>query len=1133
MTQTLTPTQLASRNQYEAATPTVSAWVDASAGSGKTQVLVQRVLRLLLAGVAPHKILCLTFTKAAAANMALRLGRILSSWSTMPEGKLEIALSDLTGSDFNAETMPKLARTLFVRTLDAPGGLQFQTIHSFCQSVLARFPLESGVPVGFTVLEDRAAQALLDEARLGTYLKALKEGTTTPQGEALQGLLHVMNGEDVLSKLADIPALRDAYTAVLEKHHGFGLAVAALWKNAGFAPNTTYDDYLSAFCANPPKALADAQPLANALRASKTKTDTNAGDALHSWLAASPAERLEQFEALYKIFITSDGTIRKTCPTKKFLENNSDLAKRAYDLASALLECPSAARTLATTATSAQLLVLAEAMLSSYDALKQQHSALDFDDLIKKTAALIADVGTPWVLYKLDGGLDHVLVDEAQDTNAAQWSILSGLTSEFFAGSDGRRANDPLPPTVFAVGDYKQSIFSFQGADPESFTSARDYYAAQLAGMKSQLHGKSFNVSFRTAQPVLDLVDQVFALPEAREGLHLYAHHTAARAGRAGHIEVWPLLRDEKDSIDRPSVLRMADAVADEIERLVASTPMHDQGRPLSYGDILVLVRTRSQGAPAIVKACKRRGIPISGLDRMVLSEQLAVADTLALIKFLLMPEDDLTLACLLKSPFIGLTEDALFQLAHPRGKDQSLWAYLSETAEGDVSLAQARAWLATWLGMADYQTPYGLLSACLAAPCPRSARSGRHALVQQLGEEAQDALDELLGAALTYEQEEAPSLQGFITWLARSDIEVKRQLDQVTGQVRLMTVHGSKGLEAPVVILADKLNFPDTKRIQILPPEQLGGFPLAAPNAGLQSDEARARRATLQARALEEYHRLLYVALTRAEERLIVMGWTGSTAYSADAPKPWFLLIEAAMQAAGAVQDKTGKWILSAPQTAPITAKKDHTAQEATPLPEPLPAWLFQPAPDEPRPSKPLTASAELDDEEGLSPLCEGTEWRFNRGHILHRLLQTLPDLKPEVRKQAGLAWLAGQDIANPAALVDEVLKVINAPEHAFLFGPQSRPEVPLTGTVGTFVVAAQIDRLAILDDCIWIIDYKTNRPPAKTVDEVPLGYLQQLARYKALVSQIYPQKPIHCALLWTNIPRLMPIPAEMLKIL
>ena len=1133
--------------QRQASEAGVSAWVGASAGTGKTKVLADRVLSLMLGGSKPGRILCLTFTRAAAAEMANRIAKILGEWSTDADAKLAEKLNELLGREANAgETLR--ARRLFAEVLDAPGGLHIQTIHAFCQSLLGRFPIEAGVPPHVSVMDEREAHELLESARRHVLRRA--SAGDADLSRAMTSLTDHLRETGFVDIVRTVTSERAQLRRFIDRFGSIDAAIEGMRVQLGLSPDQTAADVVAACCVEDAFDGAGLRRAVSALDAGSA-TDQKRARVLADWLAAPLDQRAEHFAAYTDAYLTKDATpkVRARMITKKALGVDPGAGDVLADEAERLLAALMRLRAAVTADVTGALLVIGNALLSAYADEKSRRALLDYDDLILLSRDLLRRPDSaPWVLYKLDGGIDHILIDEAQDTNPEQWDVVEALASEFFAGDGARGAMR----TVFAVGDVKQSIYGFQRADPEAFKAMRDLFAHKVPAANCPWRLVDLFVSFRSTRAVLNAVDAVFADPLVAAGVNLDGvpiRHEAWRAQDGGLVEVWPAVTPrEIDAAPawKPPVERVAgDSPQARLARLIAARikdwidtgeMLEAKGRPIRPGDIMVLVRRRTGFVEDLVRALKEKDVGVAGVDRMVLTEQLAVMDLIALGRFLLLPEDDLTLATVLKGPLIGLSEEELFRLAYDR--KGTLWGALNRRARTETVFADAETELKHLLGLADAVPPFELYTHILGP------RRGRERLLARLGMEAEDALAVFLDLALSYERSHTPSLQGFLQWVETGDVEVKRDLEQNTGDaVRILTVHGAKGLQAPIVFLPDTLQMP-LKGPQLLWPRDEDGHPfmLFPPNRATYEDVAEAERARQDTLRDQEYRRLLYVAMTRAEDRLYVCGWQTRRA----APEGcWYHLIrDGLVGVADAVDDpflaQTGEvdegsiLRLHSPQTKDAPTKDDQaeTGKDVTELP----GWALCPPAPEPDPPRPLSPSRPSDDEPSvLSPLMsDAGNARFVRGSLIHRLLQTLPDMPSAARPQATRDFLGrpvhGLDGHAQAAIAEETLAVLDQPGFKALFGPDSRAEVPIVGAIGGTVVSGQVDRLLVTETEIVVVDFKTNRPPPTRADDVAKIYLKQLAAYRDLLRQIYPDKPIRCALLWTDGPTLMSVPDALL---
>ena len=1135
-----TARRIAVKAQLAASDPSVSAFVSASAGSGKTQLLTDRLLRLMLGGANPARIQCLTFTKAAAAEMAVRLQRRLGDWVTLPDAALADELRALS-VEASPDRMAK-ARALFAEVLDLPGGMRIGTIHAFCQSLLRRFPVEAALSPHFRVLDDIDAEVKWRESR-----EAMLEGAHTAASRAaLTALAGLASAEQFGLLVRQLEQDRDRLEALLACDPD---AVAAAQQRVLGAAGTE-DEVIAAACAWDSAKLAAALHVVTGKGAA---TSAEKAGFLLEWLSGPAAERASQWSAWRACFLLEDGSPRgpTALVNKKLAEQRPEVAEALRDEQQRVLAVEDSCRAARAAAASAALVRLAGPVARFYAGSKQVEDKLDYDDLIGRTGRLLVDPGAAWVLYKLDGGLDHLLLDEVQDTAPAQWEIAGRLTEEFFAGEGAAAAHR----TVFAVGDRKQSIYSFQGADPDQFAHWQGVLSRRVTQAGQAWRDVGLDVSFRSTAPVLALVDAVFADPAAALGVTQPGtlHHVADRAGHAGAVELWPLAPPPEEppaeswtvparnlgSVSAPQ--RLAEALAGWIAAETAGdTPLESQDRPLRPGDVLVLVRRRNDFARSLVRALKARKVPVAGLDRLVLTDQPAVADLLALGDVLLLPEDDLQLACVLTSPLGGLSDDSLMALAVQR--KGSLWSALRARAGERPAWRAAHDFIAALLARVDYASPHALLVEALGR------LGGRARLLARLGPEAAEPIDELLGAALTHARGHPPALQGFLHWLRQSGAEVKREAEGAGGLVRIMTVHGAKGLQAPLVILPDTTTLLPDDGPLMWAPDPRGGpdVPIWSPRKELRCAASDALRQAAAARRRDEHNRLLYVALTRAEDRLVVCGWQP---HRAPPEGCWYDLVSRGFDrlAAEPVPNDLpwdgDKRRFACAQTRPA----DRRATVAGPGgPARLPAWAGQ-APDwtpgaaspEPVPPSPLAPSRPEGADMGAVPQAASplaardiSGARFRRGQMAHALLQHLPSLPPARRRAAALRWLArpGSPITDPEALADEVLAVLAHADLAPLFGPEGRAEVPLTGLVGGIVVGGLVDRLAVLPDRVLVADYKTNRLPPARVEDVPLLYLRQMAAYREVLRGALPGRAVICALVWTVAALVMPLPDSLL---
>jgi ATP-dependent helicase/nuclease subunit A len=1116
--------------QAAAADPAVHAAVSASAGSGKTQVLTARVLRLLLQGARPESILCLTFTKAAAAEMANRIGARLAAWVRLKDSELATDLDHL-GASTDPKTREK-ARQLFARVLDCPGGLKIQTIHAFAQSLLAAFPAEAGITPGFQPIEGRAEQELVRRTLADLMANAEARGDTELIGDVqcLSRRLGELGAVEYLQACARKP---EAMRALGRRD-----AVEPLIRAIMRLPEGSVEDYLAARCADDGFDCDLLRAIAGANRSWGTNTGQNIVEQIESWLAMEPAARATALPDLSFVVFTGKGEIRRTQSGQ--LKADPDYDRHVERLALGIAELLQVQRAAKLASDMAAGLRAGQAFAEAYTRAKRAAGAADFNDLIEWTRALFRQPGMgEWVRYKLDREVDHVLVDEAQDTNAAQWDIIEQLVAEYFSGSS---ETEQRRRTLFMVGDFKQAIYGFQGTDPQRFREAREHFkrrADALAGaeMATAFRDQSIAASFRSAQPVLDVVDAVIGTRGA-EQLALTGpppRHAAFHRGRAGQVELWqpfaPEFDDDEDEGEESWITlrarQYADALAERIRDLVAEAPyLPSMERALTPGDILVLVRSRGELASLLVARLFAAGVPVGGVDRLHLHEPLAVQDLLAAVKFAVQPNDDLSLACLLVSPLIGWDQDQLRALAY--GRKGSLWRELRQRS---AEFKNAHEALSELLRIADFTTPSVFLETILSGPM-----QGRRKLYSRLGMAARDPIDELVNSALEFERNETASLDRFLAWFSRGTVDVQRDPGRPGNEVRVMTVHGAKGLEAPVVILADATADPSRLgRTPITLDFEIGrggDAPLLRPKKEERGPPFEDRILAEEKRDLEEHWRLLYVALTRAADRLIVGGVAPKPKKDGSEARPvncWHVAVERAMESLGATQADYPKWGIGLVYGAPGASKPRRKTPKVARPASAIPSWTSKPAPPEARPPRPLAPSSIAVDDDSAPPPSEAMRAAALRGTWIHQLLERLPTVEPAQRAAAADRWLersAGvSEAAARTAIVEQVCGIIADPRFAPLFGNRSLAEAPLAATLPDGrVIAGTVDRLLVDEGAVSVIDFKTGRVPA-TEAEIPNAHRAQMQAYAEALGVIFPGQRINASLLYTAGPKLIEV--------
>ncbi len=1107
---------------HDAADPKHSAWVSAHAGTGKTYTLANRVTRLLLAGAAPERILCLTYTKAAAAEMSGRLFERLGKWAMLDDSTLARSIKEIGAGQLSGEDL-RNARRLFALALETPGGLKIRTIHAFCQYLLARFPIEAGVSPSFEVLDEQTARELVARARVHVLERA---GAGDEKLARAAAFLATHSDDGKLQQILDsvLGGDRRKFEQFLDAFgHDEEAIVASVACAHGVNADDRYEDIAARFCTEMESARARLEEIVLWLGGGKS-TDGKLSRAL--------AEALESgsYQDFAKVFFTSGGTPRMSLATKGLVAENPHLLAEFQDAAGSFWEAEQRCRATRAAQLAIASLVLARATHEDYSRAKRARGALDYDDLIAETLRLLErGNAAAWVLYKLDGGLDHILIDEGQDTSEQQWRIVRRLAEEFFAGR-GARAENGVSRTLFVVGDEKQSIFSFQGADPAQFATNRQFFE-ERAG--TDLVSAGLTESRRSAGQILDFVDSVFASEAVREGVSSAPlKHETARKNAVGRVALWPTIKPidavKPDPWQAPvdvepqssPVMQLASEVARRIKSWTDGRtwlPGHDE--PIRPGDIMVLMPRREPFASELIRQLKRCGVPVAGADRIRLIEQIAVMDLVSLGRFALLPEDELNLAALLRSPLIGFSEDELYALAQPR--ESSLWNEIVSRREERPTLEFAHTFLRECRARADFTPPYEFFAHVLGA------HGGRKRLLARLGAEANDSIDEFLSLAFAYETFNTPSLEGFLHWLESGDVEIKRDMERGRDEVRVMTVHGAKGLEADIVILPDTTTIPEGsgRHGALLYTDNALVFPVPDAQA---PDVVRAAKAKADADALHEHRRLLYVALTRARDELHICGFEGRHGVKEGS---WYDIMRPVAEAMGIALGDGDDFVRETGDGAPVAP-----AEPALPRAV-LPDWANRPAPEEHARLRLIRPSEGAGAPTRKSPLAGDTATRFSRGLIVHALLAHLPDLPMGERARVARRYLSmrGVDAEIQEALLAETFAILDHPQFAAAFAPGSRAEAAIVADLPDLGagarVSGRIDLLAVTGDAVLAIDFKTNRPaPARANDVAPL-YLGQMALYRAALSKLFPGKRIDCALVWTEGPTLMSLPAELLN--
>lgn len=1093
--------------QLRASDPKVSAWVNANAGSGKTHILVQRVLRLMLSGADPGRILCLTFTRAAAAEMSNRIFAHLGKWASADDATLSGLLIEEMGESSPAPERLSFARTLLAHVLETPGGLRIQTVHAFCERILRQFSFEASVASDFRIIDDMMKADLLEHAQMLLFVADNRDGK---YDILLDELIPRVDRRRFATLMIELIGKRDVLRQWLRVHGGLGPALENLRSKFGLMTDDCPEKLERAWLDAPCLPCERWPEFVDLLR-DGSSSDRKKADALErACLAANDHDRREAYRSF---ILNQKGRVHEKLITmalqKKIGPERNELLDREKIRVSHLVRTE---RALDIWNMTAALLRLGDALMDRCEALKQRAGQLDYDDLIDRVLNLLGHTDNPnWVMYKLDGGMDHILIDEAQDMSSAPWRVVEYLTEDLHAATNGSNR------TIFVVGDEKQSIYSFQGVRAEIFARMRDRFAERARSAGAPWVEENMTLSFRSVPAILEVVDAVFANTPC--GVDQPVFHDSARRNDQGLVELWPV-EDWSDDDDAASWrhprLRFVNDVAERIAAMIAGDVLTDgeegRQRRVRPGDILILLRKRGELLTPLIDALHRHAIPVSGADSLSLKDHIAVQDLIVAGEVALLPDDDLKLATFLKGPLVGLDEDALFTLAH--GRSACLWEALAARRD-EEPFADAHARLSLLRERVGHMRPYEFFV------CLLGTDGGRQRLIARLGSEAMDVIDEFLSCALTYEETNIPDLQGFLYWFCTQNVQIKRDMEENSGLVRVMTVHGAKGLEAPVVVLIDSLQVPSSSDLLVTldQPDGEGNegivwIPGGRDNVPPFLEKTLERAAAMQ---LAEYNRLLYVAMTRARDRLYVCGLPGTRKKATLPEDCWYQRIRTALQSLGSVASDDGRGIMRYGQPLPPTHVLLEEEMRAVDMEEEdivCPAWMSQPVK--------VAAHERVSDSR-----------RRERGEAMHHLLEILPAMRDgsardrfSVASESMVKRLPEWSDDQRDALIREACAIVDDPRFAGFFVPGSFAEVEIATLPlddGTDVnktsssTLRRIDRLVVDGDDILIADYKTDLRVPACRQSVPPAYLKQLESYRMALVSLFPNRRIRCFLIWT----------------
>lgn len=1032
--------------QLKASNPEISTWVSASAGTGKTKILTDRVLRLLLGNAAFNKILCLTFTNAAAGEMKERIVNSLAKWSKLNDTELKEELQKTLGRNGSNEELAK-AKILYELYLRSDENINIQTIHSFCQALLKKFPLEAGVSPSFKIIDEAKAYSILQQIKKNLLNK--------PELELINDYLTANFHEITIDEI---------FTEIVQHKTKF---------------STRTDN-----------TLEESQELIISLN--------NSGDHAYQDILKHPViQTIVGFDIsvayLKNFFLNKDGQKRKRIVPQKIAKPGSNFYENLEQIQNQIYSLDQAERTKHMESYSKLLSILSANIINAYESYKSSKGLLDYDDLIIYSSNLLkSSSAKEWVLYKLDGGIDHLLVDEAQDTSASQWQIIDAMIEEFYAGSS---TDSDKNRTVFVVGDEKQSIFSFQGADVTSFAHMNKLLKQKMTDGGKHFEDVNLETSYRSAGEILEVVHQVFdKIRQQMPSLFTatLTELTPFRSKHTGSVELWPLCISDNKNEDFWSItthLNNADSTKTNLakkissyikDQLASARVLPSTGNMISCSDFMILFRKRDELTHEVIKALKAENIEVTGLDRISLQENLAVLDLLSAAKFALNTEDDLNLAALLKSPLIGLDEQKLYDIATSR-KKSSIWQYLKSNDK--YNLTDKLSIFIDLFNRSDVSNFFQYIVDILGY---------RENLNANCGPDSNDAIDELIYACNDFASQESTSIQKFIFWLENYNSSIKRD-NSSTDKVKIMTLHASKGLQAPYVILCDTNNIPSNSDRFLF----VNGQALSAKNSTYVPDYYKILKDEKQGNAYAEYLRLLYVGMTRAEDHLIICGYQGGRSLPDNC---WYQLIRSKLVDI-AKQTEDGTLIYGATDINYIAGT--NAAPTKTNI-----EFFTTTAQTSPT-FKEVHTSRNI-----ASPLSDRDPMGY--GLVFHKILEDSLNAK-NLNMMSSHPLITTLDPKSQNSMHAGIKKIIdNKKFNSLIREKDIKTELTLGSNINGKIQIGRIDLLLIAPNEVIIIDYKSDKSPPPIEANIPDSYYQQLLIYKTMVTEIYSTKTIRTMILW-----------------
>jgi len=1121
----------------EAASPNISATVTASAGSGKTWLLVSRMVRLLLHGAAPGSILALTFTRKAAGEMQARLTERLRDLAMADDQKLITLLTEL-GEDHSADACQN-ARQLYEKCLLSDYPVRAMTFHSFCQDILSRFPVEANLPPDFELVESTAL--LIEQSIQQLY----SEATITPDGALAQNLETLLeHSQSIDSTKTALKSFIDhrsdwwAYTE--DQNNSIEFAIEQLQQQLKIEADS--DPASQLFNRELPRKLERFRELHMQIATDKQM--------LHAEIIALALQQTENtdkaFGMLQPAFLTKTDTALARKSTKKSekilgVDGSDEYVRLHHEIAEQLLEIKDLFARKKTLERNIAWFNAASHLLDIFQTLKSQLHNLDFTDLEWRTYQLLKhSENAEWVQYKLDQRINHLLIDEFQDTNPTQWHLLKPLLEELASGDTERQRS------VFIVGDEKQSIYGFRRANPELQSHVADWLEQQIGATKWPL-----NKSWRSSPAVIDLVNAIF-LPEDGELLSGFPEHGTHKTDLPGKIVIKELFAaPDKNDLPEPTYFRnplvearnipkhqqyLAEAkwIADTIQNIISEGLLieKDSGaEPVQYDDIYILLKNRTH-VSQLEQVLRKQHIPFISANRSTLLNSLEIRDMEALLEVLVAPYNDLALAQILKSPIFSATDEQLLELASVT--EYRRWfkkmEHLSGTLDALHPVARAFHFLTKWQKVTDRIPVHDLLDIIFYDTnlLNRYQASAPDSIKAQVKANLQSFLD----LALEIDSGRYPSVTHFLNKLRSlkklpGDAPDEASANSGQARVNIMTVHAAKGLEAPVVFMADTASQSSPK----LAHNTMVNWPTnrSKPDAfhlmGVKtswdsvSENFVKKAAGFQSR---EDLNLLYVALTRAKQFLFISGSEPNRKIQSSSPN-WYALISQGMDK---LRDSDSDDELSTYTTGNIQYQSGSLSEDAihseTGIPESLSQKIFDS--DEP---VSLTPSQSDDTEYKTKASTVTDEDAKTRGTVIHRALELLSGSKQpgdeqillQIKIESGHLLTANEY----NACLQEAKSVFEEPDFTYLFNTemfdQQFNELPIHYRSGKKDIHGVIDRVVIKDKTIYLVDYKTHQSAGKNdLQTLAAEYQQQMQFYKSGLQQIWPEHMVRSLLLFTN---------------